>query len=92
MKKENQPMVVINTNVERTYKNAVISVIVEDGLIDGAKVLVDGELIGDMEISSKDNPDGIEYTRKNLEYIIGECKKVVDRNFSQMLATMGIEM
>lgn len=81
-----------NGAIAREYKNAEISVIVEDDLIDEAKVFIDGELVEDMEISSKDNPDGIEYTRKNLDYVLAECYKAVDRHFSEMLATMGIEM
>lgn len=85
-------MVVINTNVERTYKNAEISVIVEDGLIDEAKVYIDNELIEDFEVSSKDNPEGIEYTRKNLEMVLAECYKSVDKHFEKMLAVMGVEM
>lgn len=70
-------------NIERRYKNAEVSVIVEDGLIDEAKVYVAGELVEDMEISTKANPDGIEFTRKNLNNVLAGIRRVIDEKYAE---------
>lgn len=70
-------------NIERRYKNAEVSVIVEDGLIDEAKVYVAGELVEDMEIGTKANPYGIEFTRKNLNNVLASIRRVIDERYAE---------
>ena len=67
----------MDINLNYNYKNATISVIVEDDCITTAKTYIGGELIDCYDIVKDDGSD-VPFCKANLLKVVNDCRSDID--------------
>ena len=67
----------MDINLNYNYKNAPISVIVEDDCITTAKTYIGGELIDCYDIVKDDGSD-VPFCKANLLKVVNDCRSDID--------------
>lgn len=79
-----------NDTLNKSYKNADIAIVVEDDLITTAKIFIGKDCKSCVDISDKNHPDGLPFTRANYDAVVESMKEDVDAMWEENLVSLGI--
>lgn len=79
----------INTNYSETYKNAILTIVAEDGLYTTALVEI-GKDVECFELCDENHPDGYPFNPSVRKKVMGELKAIVDKKFEELVDSISV--
>lgn len=77
----------MDINLDYTYKNASVTIIVEDDCITTAKIYIGGAMVDSFDVLTKDGKD-VPFSRATINEVKKMCRDSIDSKWNEDLVAL----